>query len=196
MYLRATILSVGAAAILSAIPALAQSQPQSGQQGVQQSGQALAQRSNQQLTQNDREFLKQAAQVNVSEQRLSEIATNKASNQQVQQFAQQLKQDHQSAEQNLSRIAQQVNMQLPKEAEQARQRKIQELQSLSGEQFDRQFVSHIIDEHQKTINRYENQAQQASNPQVKQYAQNQLPVLRDHLERAKDLQQQVGSARG
>jgi predicted outer membrane protein len=65
--------------------------------------------------------------------------------------------------------------------------------ALSGAQFDRAFVSHMITGHQQAIRKFEMASENLQDPALKKYAEKTLPVLREHLRMAQELQSQVGT---
>ncbi|MEX2261106.1 MAG: DUF4142 domain-containing protein [Bryobacteraceae bacterium] len=167
-------------------------------------------------------FLKQAAHSNVMQVQMAEIAQRKATTDAVRQYAKRLETDHVKANQQLVVLARSWNVTLPMvslqtpsgqngtESERARvdpavdpEQKMQRLKSLSGAQFEREFLKAQIGHHIKDIARYEQIAGLPGiAPSVKAYAQQTLPTLRAHLKAAMDLwesqvmptQRQPGSA--
>ena len=65
--------------------------------------------------------------------------------------------------------------------------------SLSGVAFDRAYVDHLIDEHQKTITLFETEANSGSDAKLKAFANKTLPTLREHLKAAQDLKAKLGT---
>ena len=63
--------------------------------------------------------------------------------------------------------------------------------SLSGVDFDRAFVSHMVAGHEKAIRMFEAASASLQDADLKEYADNTLPVLREHLRMAQDLQSQI-----
>lgn len=66
----------------------------------------------------------------------------------------------------------------------------QRLSKLSGSEFDKAYIRHEIDQHKKAIQDYERAANEAKDSELKNFASNTLPTLRNHLRMAQDLQQQ------
>ncbi len=64
--------------------------------------------------------------------------------------------------------------------------------TLSGAQFDRAFVSHMIKGHEKAINKFETASANLVDSDLKKYADKTLPTLRKHLEMAQELQTKIG----
>jgi Predicted outer membrane protein len=146
-------------------------------------------------------FVRRAARDNEMEVRMSQMAQDRSQNDAVRQYAQRLKQDHSEANKKLKTIASDLNIQLaPPVAADQRQmpadREMQRLQGMSGDQFDRQFVETQIRHHRRDIAQYEQIANDANvNPEIRQYAEQTLPALREHLQMAQDIQTQLNAAR-
>lgn len=146
-------------------------------------------------------FVRRAARGNEMEVRMSQMAQDRSQNDAVRQYAERLKQDHSEANKKLTTIASDLNIQLaPPVAADQRQmpadREMQRLQGMSGDQFDRQFVETQIRHHRRDIAQYEQIANDASvNPEIRQYAEQTLPALRQHLQMAQDIQTQLNAAR-
>ena len=66
------------------------------------------------------------------------------------------------------------------------------LQGKTGADFDRAYIDMMVMDHQKAVAIFENAAQNASTDEAKALAQGALPKLREHLERAQELQTQLG----
>lgn len=140
-------------------------------------------------------FLEQAAQDNIGEVEMAEMAQERAANDDVKYYARQIQQDHELAQERLEDIAEQENVELPDEPGKMHQQETQQLSQFEGEQFDRQYVQTMVQGHKKTIEEFEQQAQSAQDPLVQQYARQALPTLRAHLELGQQLQQQLNQQR-
>jgi putative membrane protein len=64
--------------------------------------------------------------------------------------------------------------------------------SLSGAEFDRAFVNHMVMGHERAINKFEAASASLQDASLKKYADKTLPTLREHLRMAKDLQSKMG----
>lgn len=79
---------------------------------------------------------------------------------------------------------------------QEKQSTVEHLSKLSGREFDRTFVEHVVEDHEKAVARFQEAANNAQNSEVKQFAAQTLPVLQRHLEMAKSLQTQLSGGSG
>jgi putative membrane protein len=71
------------------------------------------------------------------------------------------------------------------------------LSNATGAQFDREYVKMQVADHEKDIKEFERASNDSHlSSDVRNFAQQTLPTLRDHLQMAKSLQAQVGTSSG
>jgi putative membrane protein len=129
-------------------------------------------------------FVKDSASDNQFEIQAGKFVEQHAQNPQVKEFAQKLQQDHQQAQEQLKQAAQGAGVTISDQLMPVQQAKLEELQKKQGESLERAFVFDQIGDHQKDILCNEYAAQHAQNQQIKQFAQQQVPALREHLHMA------------
>jgi putative membrane protein len=168
-----------------AIPALAQQAP--NPDAKQQSGQS-------QLSQPDQQFVQQAGIGNQFEIQAGQIAKDKASNKDVQKFAQRMIEDHTKVGDHLTKIVQPLNAQVPQQLDDQHRNKLDTLRGLSGTGFDSHYIQGQIDAHNQTITLFETESKSGQNQDLKKFASDTLPTLRDHLKSAQDLSKQIPAA--
>lgn len=139
----------------------------------------------------DNAFIEQAAADGLAEVKLGQLAAERASNADVKAFAQKLVDDHSKANRELERIAASQNAATPGELKGKHQKAYDKLSKLSGDEFDKAYVKHMVDDHQKAVKLFERQAKSASDAPLKQFASDTLPKLQDHLAEAKRLESEV-----
>jgi predicted outer membrane protein/sporulation protein YlmC with PRC-barrel domain len=108
-------------------------------------------------------------------------------NQQVKQFAQRMIQDHTQAGERLKSAAQ--GQQIPTDLDQQHTETMQGLRNAKGPVFDRRYVQAQLTAHQDAVQLYEGFSRSAQDSQLKQFASQTLPTLREHLQMAQQLQQ-------
>ncbi|HJS87065.1 MAG TPA: DUF4142 domain-containing protein [Acetobacteraceae bacterium] len=141
-----------------------------------------------QLSPQDQQFVKQAAQGGMEEIQSGQLAEQKGASPAVRQLGQTLVADHTMADNQLKQIAQQQGFTLPQSTDQEAQQELQKMKSLSGQQFDKQFIDEQIEDHEKTIQLFQNEAQNTQDPALRNFAQSTIPVLQKHLQMAKQAQ--------
>lgn len=137
-------------------------------------------------------FIKEAAEGNEAEVALAEVAQRKAGSSDVKQLAEMLRNDHTQANQQLQPIAQAHNVTINQSLDSKHQKKLEQFQAMSGSQFDKEYVTDMLRDHVKDISKYEKASQQIQDNDLKQYVQQTLPKLRQHLQHVKQTAQAVG----
>jgi putative membrane protein len=140
-------------------------------------------------TMSDQQFVDFAAQTDMVEANLGQLAESVASSQPVKDYAQMLVTDHTSDFHQLYDVAHQANLNMP-DAINAENNKamIDPFQKLKGAAFDRRYIHEMIVGHTKAIAIYQKEGTDAQNPALKSYAEQALPVLQKHLDGAKALE--------
>jgi putative membrane protein len=132
-------------------------------------------------------FIREAIQGNLAEIEMGKLAQQRSNNDGVKAFGRMLADDHSAANQRARTVAQQLNVSPPTKPS-LKQRATYAAQSLlRGARFDRQFVSHMVSDHQKDIAAYRAQAHAGAQPTASM-ARETLPTLEKHLTTAKNLQ--------
>lgn len=139
----------------------------------------------------DKNFMKHAAIGNQAEIQLGQMAQTKASNAAVKSFGERMVKDHSSADDKLKSIAESQHISLPVQLDPEHNNQAEALSRLSGPQFDKAYMTLMVQEHTKTVNLFKNEAATAHDPTVKQFAATALPTLQSHLDQARQVEQQV-----
>jgi putative membrane protein len=145
------------------------------------------------LSQSERDFMMEAAQADLAEIDMAQVALQNSGTGDVKDFANMIKSDHTSALEDLTELMKDTNVPQPKSIPVELQQDISRMRSLTGGEFDREFVNMIVSEHQKVIEMFRDQQSTAQNQDVKKYVEDTLPKLEMHLEKAQRLQTKVFS---
>jgi putative membrane protein len=163
---------------------------------------AAGQAGAQALTEPDTTFLPEAIQGGMAEVKLGKLAAEKASSAEVKQFGQRMVQDHSAANQKLTALAEKHKLGQagtkgtpPLESSMEAKATEQELTRLSGKDFDRAYMRHMVEDHEKTVAKFKAEAKDGKSAEVKQLAEQLLPTLEEHLRMARSLSEQVQAAR-
>jgi predicted outer membrane protein/sporulation protein YlmC with PRC-barrel domain len=141
------------------------------------------------------DFVNRAAISNMFEIQSSQLAQQKAQNDRVRQFAQSMVQDHTAAGDKLKSSAQGIQgATIPSSLDQPHQQMVQTLQSASGPGFDRDYVQMQVTAHRGAVSLFDQYAQNGDNQQLKQFAQQTLPTLREHLQSVEQIQNSLPPA--
>lgn len=132
-------------------------------------------------------FVKKAAADGIAEVELADLALERAAANDVKALANHIKQDHQQANEQLKSIAAQKGVKVPDHTDDKHRREKERLAKLQGDEFDRAYIKAMIKEHEKDIKAFEKQARNDKDPELKSFANDALPKLREHLDHAKEI---------
>lgn len=132
----------------------------------------------------DAKAMKKLAEANQAEIATGKLAVDKAKNPQVKQFGQRMVDDHGKANDQLKQLASTKNVTLPTDLDKSTQREYDKLSKLSGADFDREYMKHMVSDHKKDISEFQKEAKSGKDADVKQFASSTLPVLQEHLQLA------------
>jgi putative membrane protein len=138
------------------------------------------------LEQEDKTFVREAATGGMAEVELSKIA-QKSENADVKRFADRMVEDHTKANEQLTSIAAELGVQMPKTLDSEHERMREKLQTLHGKAFDDQYTHDMVEDHNKTIKLFQQEERSGHNTELKQFAQKTLPTLEEHQKMALEL---------
>ncbi|MBD2214017.1 DUF4142 domain-containing protein [Nostoc linckia FACHB-104] len=139
------------------------------------------------LSSADRTFMTEAAQGGLAEVQLGQLASERAASNTVKQFGQRMVQDHSQANTQLQQLATQKGVTLPKTINQENEQVRQRLTKLSGANFDREYINHMVKDHEKDVSLYQREAQEGQDPDLKAFAAQTLPILQEHYQQAQSI---------
>jgi putative membrane protein len=144
----------------------------------------------------DQKFMEDAIKGNRAEVTLGKMVASKTKDPNVKQFAQMMVKDHTQALSQLQQLAQQKNIAVPDGMPDDAQQLQSKLQGESGKQFDKDYMDGMVQDHQKDVQEFQEQAQKAKDPDVKQLASQLLPTLQQHLDKAQQIDARVNGSSG
>lgn len=185
----ATAVLAGAVAVAQMPPSSSPQQPPTGQQSPQQPNMP----SNQQQgaypgAQNGQDFgakafISKGMEGDQSEIQMGQLAEQKSQSNDVKQLAQKLVNDHtQMDEKWFKPLAKQMDVSEPKGPSKKDKKMAEKMQSLSGNDFDTQYLTMMAKDHKKDLKEFQDEANSAQNPNVKQVAQQGATVISQHLQ--------------
>ncbi len=131
----------------------------------------------------ERAFVSKALEGGAAEVQLGQLAQQKSQSNDVKQFAQKMVSDHnQMADKWFKPVAQQLGVSEPKGPSKKDKKEIAKLQGLSGEEFDREYITMMVKDHQQDLKDFKDEAQVSQNPNVKQIAEQGSTIISQHLQ--------------
>jgi putative membrane protein len=142
----------------------------------------------------DSSFVNEAAVGGMAEVELGKLAASKATSADVKKFGQMMVTDHTAANNELKTLAAKKNWTLPTDLDSSHKSTMDELKGLSGAEFDKEYVEEMVDDHEKDVSAFEDKAKNATDPDLKAFAEKTLPVLRKHLDAIKAIQAKMNNS--
>jgi putative membrane protein len=139
------------------------------------------------VSEEDSKFAVEAGSGGMMEVQLGELAQQKASSQKVKDFGAMMVRDHSKANEELKSLASMKNITLPPAPGEDHMDHIKNLSEKSGKEFDKDYMKMMVDDHQDDIDKFEKCSKDAKDADLKAFAQKTLPVLRTHLDAAKQI---------
>jgi len=146
------------------------------------------------LAHGDKKFVEDAAKGGLAEVQLGQLAAQKAQSPDVKKFGQRMVDDHTKANDQLKQIASSKGVELPSDLDRSARREHDKLSKLSGADFDREYMKHMVSDHKKDVKDFEKEAKSGKDADVKNFASSTLPTLQDHLQMAQQTDASVRSA--
>lgn len=139
----------------------------------------------------DAAFAVEAANGGLLEVQLGTLAVTKASSPRVKQFGQMMVEDHTEVNNELKALAQRKNITLPTVMGDKHQRKYDNFAEKSGSDFDKAYMDLMVEDHKEDIRKFEEQAKDGNDPELKAWASAKLPTLQQHLREAEQIQESL-----
>jgi len=133
----------------------------------------------------DANFAVEAANGNMTEVQLGELAKTKAVNSRVKKFGSMMITDHMELNEHLQKIARTKNISLPQALSDDAKKDIDNLNKKTGRDFDRAYMHMMLTDHKKDVSEFEKAAKDCKDPELKNFIEKALPVMMKHLDSAK-----------
>lgn len=140
------------------------------------------------LSSGDRTFMLRAAADELFEFEMSRLAVEKTTADDLKAFATKMVGLHTEVQQQLNALAQAKGLVLPNTLGMLRQRELDRLQALSGEEFDREYFQRVgLRAHRQNIKLFRDASRLARDPDVRAWAGKMAPAHEQHLADARSL---------
>ena len=132
----------------------------------------------------DAKFAVEAADGGMMEVKLGELALKNGSSSQVKEFGQQMVTDHGRGNAQLKALTEQKGISIPTVLSDKCQKKVDELSSKQGADFDKAYAELMVKDHKEDIDEFKKEAEKGNDPELKNWAGETLPILEHHLQMA------------
>jgi putative membrane protein len=168
------------AVTLGLVAALGAFGPQSFAAGKEASGKATA---------SEKAFIKKAADGGMTEVELGQLAAEKGGSDAVKDFGNRMVKDHSKINDNLKEVAGKMNVEMPSRISPKHYAMIEKMSTLSGAEFDQQYVKAMVKDHEMDVAEFEKAAKEVKNEDLKKFIEDSVSVMKDHLEMIKKFDQ-------
>ena len=142
----------------------------------------------------DKIFLRKAAEGGLAEVQFGQLASRKASAQEVKDFGSKMVTDHTDLNNDMKPIADSLGVMLPKKLSGKDQAEYDKLNGLSGEAFDTEYLTFMVKDHHTDLHDFRVEAASAADPALKAAAEKGAKVIREHTSMVDGLARSKGIA--
>lgn len=133
----------------------------------------------------DQSFVSDSMEGNLAEIQMAQLAQQKSQSADVKQLAQRLQSEHSQMNQKwFGPEAKALSVSQPKGPSKKEKKLIEKLQSLSGADFDKEYITAVLKDQQNDLKKYKEESDAAQDPGVKQIAQMGTKVVSQHVQLA------------
>jgi len=129
----------------------------------------------------DKMFLRKAASGGLAEVQLGQLATQKGGAQDVKDFGQTMVTDHTELNGEMAPIADSLGVMLPKKLTKEDQAEYEKLNGMSGDDFDKEYVSFMVKDHHQDLREFRTEAADTSDAALKNAADRGVKVIYAHM---------------
>jgi putative membrane protein len=135
----------------------------------------------------DRHFVRKAEDGYMLEAALGERAAERAASADIQRFGRMMANCNTFAGNRLMEIAKNNDLEVHTDMDREDREAILHLSKMEGPDFDREYMNQVIKDQEDNVKLFEQMAKEVTNPDLKCYAQQTIPLLRRHLQMARDI---------
>lgn len=137
-------------------------------------------------------FVQESALGGMAEVAAGNLAIERAQNPDVKEFGRRMVQDHSKANDELKQLAARKGWSVPTELDPKHKAMVDHFSALSGAEFDREYAKEMVKDHDHDVKVFEAYARKGDDPDLKSWATQTLPTLREHQQMAKANAGKVG----
>jgi putative membrane protein len=134
----------------------------------------------QNVTESDRKFIMEAAQANMLEVKLGELAQTHSQTDKVKVLGDHMITDHSKAGAELKELAAKKGVVVPTDLDEDGKKVYNKLVNKQGEDFDKEYTKCMVKDHKKDIGKFKKEADKGDDTELKAWAQKTLPTLEHH----------------
>lgn len=139
------------------------------------------------------EFINKATISDIFEVQSGKLASDKAKNEGVKEFGEQMVEDHSETTDELMELIndENIDVQPPTKLDEKHQANLDKLKDVSGAKFDQTYIPMQVLAHEEAVNLFQDYSKSGDNDALKEWTADTLPTLKDHLKQARQLNEKL-----
>jgi putative membrane protein len=142
------------------------------------------------------EFLQWAAMDGLMETTLAGMVDNQTDDETLEKLADQIDSDHDKANRAIVTLAEKRGVDIPNTLDDRHKKMIDQMGKLEGKAFEQRYLQQALSAHERAVRLFAAEAEHGRDPDVRDFAREQLPILRRHLKMVQDCAAARGIAPG
>ena len=147
------------------------------------------------LSTGDAKKLEAIARADMAEIAAGKLGASKAQSAEVKKFAQHMVDEHSKMLDEGGKLARSKGVTPPSGPDKKHEAALKKLEGLSGEQFDRAFMTQMVDDHREALKLVKDTASKADDADLKAMAQKAAPKVEEHLKMAQQVAGKAGKGK-
>jgi len=130
----------------------------------------------------DAQFLVAAAEINLEEIKLGQLAQTNSSTTNVKELGRMMETEHSKSLKTLDSLATKKQITVPASLTANGQQAYNKLMNKSGVEFDKEYCAMMVNGHKDAVKKFEKASTDSADPEIRAWATSMLPALRKHLD--------------
>jgi putative membrane protein len=128
----------------------------------------------------DKMFLRKAAEGGLAEVEFGQLAVQRGASEEVKTFGQKMVDDHTKLNLEMAKVADGMGVRLPKSMNKDDQTEYDKLKTLSGNDFDMEYLAFMVKDHHKDLHEFRMEAASSTDPALHEAVVNAQNIIHDH----------------
>ena len=132
------------------------------------------------LSREDKEFLKNAAELGVTEVELGKLAVERATSAELKALGARLVTDHTASNDELVALAVKKGVEMKLEPTSVQKKMLADFKAKVGAEFDKELMEHVRKDHEKGLRTFADAAADSKDADIKAFAMKNVAVMKEH----------------
>jgi putative membrane protein len=140
----------------------------------------------------DNQFVAKAASAGMAEVAMGKLGQTMAQSEDVKKFATRMVTDHTKANKELMAIVSDLGLTVPAKVGPDDEKHLKDLSGSTAKEFDKAYMHHMVMSHEEAVELFTAASKELKNEKLWAFAEKTLPVIKEHLQMAKEIHDKVG----